>query len=77
MASMNSTSIQGIDVFVEMGLCCLLLGESDKAMNYLGISPGSLRDPDPEVLRFVQVFNFNFILNFNYFLKKGKFKFRR
>lgn len=43
----------GSDVTVEMGLCSLLLGETDRALLHLGLKPGATKPPDPDVIAFV------------------------
>lgn len=45
----------GYSVSVEMGLCSLLLGETDKALNCLGLSVSAPAPPDRKVLAFVKV----------------------
>ena len=45
----------GFSVSVEMGLCSLLLGETDKALNCLGLSVAAPGAPDRKVLVFVKV----------------------
>lgn len=45
--------VGGSDVSVEMGLCSLLLGETDRAMMNLGLRPGSTKAPDQDVVAFV------------------------
>ena len=44
----------GSDVSVEMGLCSLLLGETERAMMNLGLRPGSSKPPDKDVVAFVK-----------------------
>ncbi|CAD7699814.1 unnamed protein product [Ostreobium quekettii] len=45
---------EGLDVSVEMGLCALLLGDYDKALDCLGLVAGSPVAPDRKVLEFVK-----------------------
>lgn len=52
---MTKSDPDAMDVSVELGLCALLMGESDRAMNYLGLSPTSNKLPNDDVLAFVQV----------------------
>jgi len=44
----------GTDVSVEIGLCSLLLGETDRAMLALGLNANSNKVPDRDVLAFVK-----------------------
>lgn len=44
------------DVSVELAVCCLLLGDSEKAEEVLGLAPGSsAQQADPAVRSFVLV----------------------
>ena len=44
------------DVSVELAVCCLLLGDSEKAEDVLGLAPGSsAQQADPAVRSFVLV----------------------
>ena len=44
------------DVSVELAVCCLLLGDSEKAEDVLGLAPGSsIQQADPAVRSFVLV----------------------
>lgn len=44
------------DVSVELAVCCLLLGDSEKAEDILGLGPGSSSDQaDPAIRSFVMV----------------------
>lgn len=44
-----------MDVSVELGLCALLLGESSKALNFLGLARNANKLPNEEVLAYVKV----------------------
>ena len=53
-----SLAIVGVlaDVSVELAVCCLLLGDSEKAEDVLGLTPGScVQQADPAVRSFVLV----------------------
>lgn len=45
---------EATDVSVELALCALLLGHTDRSMMTLGLTPGSIRVPDPEIIAFVK-----------------------
>ena len=54
----ESLPIVGVpaDVSVELAVCCLLLGDSEKAEDVLGLAPGSsVQQADPAVRSFVLV----------------------
>lgn len=52
---MSGSDPDAMDVTVELGLCALLLGESNKALNFLGLAPNANKLPNEEVLAYVQV----------------------
>eukprot|EP00803_Ostreobium_quekettii_P010887 evm.model.scf_2240.5 EVM.evm.TU.scf_2240.5 scf_2240:16734-25859(-) len=52
-----AANYDGLDVSVEMGLCALLLGDYNKALNCLGLSAGSPMAPDRKVLDFVKAYS--------------------
>lgn len=54
VASMTGADPDAMDVSVELGLCALLMGESEKAMNFLGLTPNANKLPNEDVLEYVK-----------------------
>lgn len=48
------SDFKSTDVSVELALCALLLGHTERSMLTLGLTPGSPRVPDPEIIAFVK-----------------------
>ncbi|GMH44775.1 hypothetical protein BSKO_12727 [Bryopsis sp. KO-2023] len=54
VAAMSGDGMEAMDVSVEMGLCALMMGETDRAMNYLGLADNANKLPEESVLLFVK-----------------------